>query len=157
MAKKSRINHPYLYTDGKSYFNKNLIPVIGLNSVALTRHHLYPKDRKDLIINKERYLLNIWGHKHFFGWNNLFQFSYFEGNSKIHTELTIDEIITLMIERHIFIVRKVGSKAWNTLFGSKTLDQALDLLLRMLSMKFNHRPMYVVHEKINFATSLEAA
>ncbi|MDQ5954962.1 MAG: hypothetical protein QG583_890, partial [Patescibacteria group bacterium] len=66
--------HPFLFMDELHIFDKRKVPVIGLNPVFTNRHHLYPKNREHFKgINKSKFLLRIWEHKHFLGWNKLFQ------------------------------------------------------------------------------------
>lgn len=154
-ARRSR--HPFLLTDGRKIFHKNSCPSIGLDKVCMTKHHLYPKDRKDILIAKENFILKIWCYKHFFGWNRLFQFCYKENNLKIHTELSIDEILTLMIERHRFITDKIGTDAWKIVFKDRNIEQAIDLLCRLISIKFNIEPKKVKNSKIEFAITKLAA
>lgn len=156
-AKLNLILHPFLYTNQKEVFHKKEVPVLGLVPVRANRHHLYPKDREEIPgINKEKFLLKLWEYKHFNGWNYLFKFSYMENGEKKCTELIIDEIITLMIIKHPFITDQVGSKAWKILFKNKTLDQALDLLCRMLAWKFNHKWKEVFPIKIDLAVKKAA-
>lgn len=139
-SNRKRHVHPYLYTNGREIFSIKHMPVIGLEPVRATRHHLYPRERCDLPgVNKEQFLLSLWGYRHFNGWNKLFQFSYMENGTKERSELTIDEIITLMAIRHPFITEKVGTAPWKVLFRNLDLDGALDLLCRMLAMKFNYQ------------------
>jgi len=150
--KRKKFFHPFLYTNGKELFSKKEIPVIGLVPVKANRHHLYPRDRGDIPgVNKEKFLLRLWEYKHFQGWNHLFQFCFIENGVKKCSELTIDEIITLMAIKHRFITHKVGSRPWVILFGKKDLDEALDLLCRMLAWKFNYQWQKVFPKKINIA------
>jgi hypothetical protein len=148
--KKKRFFNPFLFTDGKEIFHKKKVPVIGLTQVESNRHHLYPKDR-GLIpgVNKEKFLLRMWEYKHFKGWNVLFQFSYKEEGQTKTSELTIDEIITLMSINHWFVEDKVGTNAWKILFGEKNLNEALDLLCRMLAIKFNYQWQKTFPKAIN--------
>lgn len=151
--------HPFLYTDGRSIIvSAKEYPVIGLNRVKSNRHHLYPKNRDDIPAkHKEPFLLRLWEYKHFQGWNQLFQFSYIENNKKHWSELTIDEIITLMAIHHPFITQKVGTQPWKILFKDKTLDDACDLLCRMLSRKFNYAPQRIFPKKITFVKEYRLA
>ncbi|MDE2030954.1 MAG: hypothetical protein KGI58_01695 [Patescibacteria group bacterium] len=154
------IFHPFLYTNGKDTYNIKHMPVIGLDRVKANRHHLYPKKCEDIPeINKEKFLLRLWEYKHFQGWNILFQFCYLENGIKKNSELTIDEIITLMIIKHPFITKKVGSKAWKILFKENNLNQACDILCRMLAWKFNHKHTWKKSfpSKIEFAVEKMAA
>ncbi|HWA32307.1 MAG TPA: hypothetical protein VG694_02570 [Candidatus Paceibacterota bacterium] len=157
-SKKGRYVHPYLFTDGRKILSKKNCPVVGLEPVRSTRHHLYPKDRGDIpAVNKEKFLLRLWGYKHFQGWNPLFQFCFVEDGAKHCSELTIDEIITLMAIKHPFIVNKVGSKPWKILFGEKELEDALDLLCRMLAWKFNYKWQKCFPKKITLVAATLAA
>ena len=142
--------------DGKSFFSKKEIPNIGLDSVNMTRHHLYPKNRKDVDIKKEKYILKLWAHRHFFGWNRLFHFDYIENRKMIHSELTIDEIIYCMVTRHSFIMDKIGSIPWKLIFGNKNIEDAIDLLCRMLSIKFRKEPIFILNSKIDLAIKIAA-
>lgn len=154
------ILHPFLWTNTSQsiLYNVKNTPVIGLYRVRANRHHLYPKSRIDFNgINKEKYLLRLWEYKHFRGWNPLFQFCYEENGTVVCSELVIDEIITLMIIKHPYITRQVGSKAWKILFGDKNLDQALDLLCRMLAIKFNRKWEKVYPNKIELVVLKDAA
>lgn len=161
MCKKNRIRsiHPFLYTNGKEVFSRKTSPAIGLEPVRTTFHHLYPKKRvdisKDNECNKKKFLLRIWEHKHFYGWNKLFQFFIKEENKCY--ELTIDEIITLMVVRHRIIEEKVGTRPWKILFGNKSVDEALDILCRMLAMKFNYQWQHSFPVKIKFVTIIKQA
>lgn len=148
--------HPYLFTDGKKIFKhkksqRHSNPPIGLKPVLTNRHHLYPKDREKIEgINKEKFLLRLWEHKHFLGWNKLFQFCYLDKHGCKKTyELTIDEIITHMIKEDPFMLKRVGTPAWKILFGEKKLYEAAELLCRMLYLKFNrqwrHKVCYKIH------------
>jgi hypothetical protein len=153
--RKRRTKHPFLVTDGRNFFHKNSNMAIGLDKVYITRHHLYPKDRKDLVeVAKENFILKIWSHKHFFGWNRLFQFCYKELGREIHTELTIDEIVTMMIEKHWFITKKVGTKAWKIVFKEKTIDEAIDLLCRLISRKYGKETLKAILINIKMAFNL---
>jgi hypothetical protein len=137
--KKKTYAHPFLYTDRCKTFDKRKTTVAGLVEVRSNRHHLYPRSRTDIGENCERFVLNLWQHKHFCGWNKLFQFSYEKGGIIKQSELTIDEIIELMINKDPFITRQIGSPAWKLVFKNKGLNGALDLLCRALSIKFNYR------------------
>ncbi len=152
-ARPDGIFHPFLYTDSKKrVYNRKHYPVIGLVRERANRHHLYPKDRVDIKgINKEKFLLRLWEHRHFKGWNPLFQFCYMENGKIKCSELTIDEIITLMVMRHSFIVNKVGTEPWKILFREKNLTEALDLLCRMLAFKFNNTWSFVFPKNIKAA------
>ena len=155
MRKRHR-KHPFLMVDSKynTEHKEKIKPEIkGIlyEPVKISRHHLYPKDRTGGQGRYSNITLKIWCYKHFYGWNSLFQFFYKDNGKTIHSELTIDEIITLMILKHSFIVDKIGTKPWKVLFKEKNLEQATDLLCRMLSIKFNRHHEYIIHEKINVA------
>jgi hypothetical protein len=151
------MEHPFLivnstYTTVRH--KKNTPPEVAsilYTPVRMSRHHLYPKDRTSQQGPHSNIVLKIWCYKHFYGWNSLFQFFYKEHGKTIHSEFTIDEIITLMIERHPFIVNKVGSPPWKVVFKNKGIEEAIDLLCRTLSMKFNRPPAHVLHEKVDIA------
>lgn len=150
------MEHPFLVVNNKYDVQKKKelkeeIAKILYTPVHLSRHHLYPKDRTGRQGPYSSITLRIWCYKHFFGWNSLFQFFYKENGHTVHTELTIDEIITAMIERHPFIMERVGTPPWKVVFKEKGIEDAIDLLCRMLSMKFNRSHLHVVHEKIHVA------
>lgn len=154
--RKRRMEHPFLVVDNK--YNLRLkttldpqVASILYQPVHMSRHHLYPRDRTGRQGPDSNITLKIWCYKHFFGWNSLFQFFYKEHGRTFHSELTIDEIITCMIIRHPFIMSKVGTRAWKVVFKEKGIEQAIDLLCRMLSMKFNRAHKQIVHEKIHIA------
>jgi hypothetical protein len=138
MAKKS---HPFLFRCGKQIVRipAGSVPAPGLVPIQSTRHHLYPKHRKDIKdINKERFKLRLWEHRHGY-WNQLFQFCYQTPGSKHKhcSELSIDDIIVMLICRHPFILQKSRTTAWKLLFGNKNLEEVIDLLCRALSFKYN--------------------
>lgn len=154
--RKRRIQHPFLLVNNKYHVIQRGSTTPEIESllylpVHLSRHHLYPKNRTGGEGPHSATTLKLWCYKHFFGWNNLFQFFYKENGQTIHSELTIDEIITCMIVEHPFITNKVGTPPWKALFGEKNLEEALDLLCRMLSMKLNRTFLHVVHVKIDIA------
>lgn len=144
--------HPFLFMDELHIFDKRKVPVIGLNPVFTNRHHLYPKNREHFKgINKSKFLLRIWEHKHFLGWNKLFQFCYLDKNGhKKGFELIIDEIITHMIQEDPYMTSRVGTPAWKILFGKKKLHEAAELLCRMLSIKFQRQWRHKVCHKIHW-------
>lgn len=158
-SKRKRFLHPYLHTDGKEVFTHTISSSGNpLLPVRATRHHLYPRDRSDVKgVDRERFILRLWGYKHFNGWNHLFQFCFTERGIRTCHELTIDEIITLMIIRHPFITNKVGSKPWKILFKEKTLEDATDLLCRMLAWKFNYQWQEIFPKKITLLPVSQAA
>ena len=150
--------HPFLYRKGDRLAEIIGGPAPGFYPVRSSRHHLYPKDRKDVTgTSRERFILKLWEHKHFYGWNSLFQFNYCHGSKKRRFELTIDEIITLMATEHPFIVSRVGSRAWKVLFKDKNLSDACSLLCRMLSIKFNYRCKSDLHPKVVYVLSVRQA
>lgn len=156
--RKRHINHPFLVVNSKYTIVKHKkhinseIPNILYIPAKMSRHHLYPKDRSDQKGPYSNITIKIWCFKHFYGWNNLFQFFYEGENGEIlPSELTIDEIITLMIERHPFIMNKIGSPPWKIVFKNKDIEEAIDLLCRTVSMKFNRPHLHVVHEKVDVA------
>ncbi len=154
--RKRRIEHPFLVVDSKynTFCKKETSPQVAsilYQKVHMSRHHLYPKDRTARKGPYSNITLKMWCYKHFFGWNSLFQFFYKENGKTIHTELTIDEIITCMIIHHPFIMDKVGTRPWKVLFKDKEVEEVIDLLCRMLSMKFNRELEYTVHQKIDVA------
>ena len=154
--RKRRIEHPFLIVDNSysARHKRDLSPVVAsilYHPVHMSCHHLYPKARTDGQGKECHITLKIWCYKHFYGWNNLFQFFYKENGKTIHSELTIDEIITCMVTRHPFIMEKVGSIPWQIVFKDKNIEQAINLLCRMLYMKLNRAHIYVVHRKIDIA------
>ena len=164
MPKNKRLKHPFLLTiNGRDFFHKDSKPSIGSDNVFMTEHHLYPKNRKDVLLPedvllpKNKFMLKIWCYKHFKGWNSLFQFFYLENNEKIHSELTIDEIITLMRDRHWFIIRNINTEAWKIVFKDNDIEQAIKLLCRFLRWKFNKEPTRVYNSKIESALIKTAA
>lgn len=139
---KSRL-HPFKRTAGNVVLNTFVDPgaKIGTDPVFSTFHHLYPQDRDDVphSIDKHAFVLNIWSHKHFMGWNKLF-FIRICTNAKLKKyktmELTIEEVLCLMLIKHKYIKDKVGTEPWNILFGkNKSLNDATDLLLRLFYIK----------------------
>lgn len=143
--------HPFLYSPGNGQLpSREAEFYTNCKPVKANRHHLYPRNRTDVTgINKEKFILRLWEYKHFRGWNSLFQFCYYENNCKKCSELTIDEILTLMAIKHPFIANKVGSREWKILFKKKNLQQAFELLCRMLSWKFDYEWRRVFPVKIN--------
>lgn len=145
------VNNKYNVVKNKKYIDPQILNIL-YTPVKMSRHHLYPKNRTAGQGLYSNITLKIWCFKHFYGWNNLFQFFYQGENGEIlPSELTIDEIITLMIERHPLITDKVGSAPWKIVFKNKGIEDAIDLLCRMVSIKFNRPHLHVVHEKINVA------
>ena len=160
MSKKKReYLHPFLFRNkkGEIVFSKTKVLTKGLTQIKGNRHHLYPKQREDIPgINKEKFLLRIWDYKHFQGWNQLFQFCFKENGKNRCSELTIDEILTLMAVRHRFITEKVGTKPWKILFGEKNLDDAFNLLCRLLAIKFNYQWQKIFPKKITLVVKQAA-
>lgn len=151
-----RIEHPFLIVDNKYNVrnkkdtNPQLASILFI-PVKMSRHHLYPKERTGRQGPDSNVVLKMWCYKHFYGWNFLFQFFYRENGHTVHTELTIDEIITAMIERRAFIMEKVGTPPWKVLFKNKGIEEVIDLLCRMLCIKVNRSYTHIVHKKIDVA------
>lgn len=151
MLKKRKYVHPFLYFIGTELPSKDARLSVNRKEVYANRHHLFPRSRKDIPKKeKEGFVLRLWEYKHASGWNQLFQFRYFENNQIKYFELTIDEIITLMAAKHPFIVEKVGTKPWKILFKDKTLKQASELLCRMLEWKLDRQWRKIFPKKIDF-------
>lgn len=131
--------HPFLFTDGKSVFRKDL-STDKSRPVRISRHHLYPRAGENIKgVDKEKFILRMWHFKHCSGWNKLFQYNYTHKNSKKTSKLNIEEVLTLMQCWHPFILGKIGTPEWKIVFKERNLQEAFELLCRFLSMKFHIR------------------
>lgn len=142
--------HPHLCTDGKTIFEKSEAQenVSWIKPVRSTCHHLYPRHRNDSPCDTNKITIKIWSYKHFEGWNRLFQFSFKKNGVLIYSELTIDEIITAMVNSDPFITTKLNHRAWKIVFGDKDNFQAAALLKRVLSI-VGHRKWKKTHHPIS--------
>lgn len=161
--KHSNTQHPFLLTRGKTIVHKKSIPSNEVQTILyekshLTIHHLFPRARTNVPSTYKNHTLRLWSHKHFLGWNTLFQFKYRDDyNTEHFSELTIDEIITCIYMRHPFITLKIGTKAWNIVFKNKTLTEARMLLERFILIKFKRVFQYTFNSHIERAQSKFAA